>query len=222
VSRAAAIAFACAASLPLAGAAQPSDSSLPDGTYRYVVIDSGKSEATSLIRVSRSHGNLAIEEHASPMEDDEWSRRMLDPTTFATRSYSDNFDGKPAFTVTIDGSTAILAQGTATTKITALPGAPFLVFDYFVAPFFALPASLSGAATSTFSILVAGAEKAELLVTSAGVAKRPAGIAMADSSIAVTIGNSVGTLWYNPQTLVLDELDLPEARIVYKRVSTEP
>jgi hypothetical protein len=221
VSRIAAICFAFAASLPLAGATQPADTPLPDGTYRYVVIDSGKSGATSVIRVSRAHGDLVIEEHASPMEDTEWSRRTLDPATFATRSYSDIFDSKPAFTVAIDGRTAILAQATTTT-ISALPGAPLVVFDYFVASFFVLPATLHGAATATLSVVTVGAEKAEPLIASTGIAKRPVGIPMADASIAVTMGDIAGTLWCDPHTLVLDELDLPAARIVYKRVSTEP
>jgi hypothetical protein len=208
------------ASLLAAGAAQPAASPLPDGIYRYVIIDGGKSEATSVIRVTRSHGDLVVEEHASPMEETESSRRRLDPATFAMRSYEDDFDGKPLVALTIDGTTATLRQATGTTKISALTGAPFVVFDYFVASFFALPAILREAQTSTLSLVVVGADKAQPMTASASAAERPAGIATTDASIAVTIEDAIATLWYDPQTLVLNELDLPRSRIVYKRVST--
>jgi hypothetical protein len=206
------------ASLLAAGTAQPATSPLPDGIYRYVIIDGGKSVATSVIRVTRSHGDLVVEEHASPMEETESSQRRLDPTTFATRSYEDDSDGKPVVTLTTDGTTATLRQATSTTKISALPGAPFVVFDYFVASFFALPAVLREARTSTLSLVVVGAGQAQPMVASAGAAERPAGVAATDASIAVTIEDTVATLWYDPQTLVLNELDLPRSRIFYRRV----
>lgn len=59
------------ASLLATGTAQPGNSPLPDGIYRYVIIDSGKAVATSEIGVARLHGDLVIEEHASPMEPEE-------------------------------------------------------------------------------------------------------------------------------------------------------
>jgi len=209
------------AALLAAGTAQPASSPLPDGIYRYVIIDGGKSVATSVIRVTRSHGDLVVEEHASPMEETESSQRRLDPATFATRSYEDDSDGKPVVELTIDEATATLRQATSTTKIAALPGAPFVVFDYFVASFFVLPAMLREAGTSTLSLVVVGSDHAQPMVASASSAERPAGIAATDASIAVTIEDAVATLWYDPKTLLLDELDLPRSRIVYKRVSAE-
>jgi hypothetical protein len=209
------------ASLLAAAPAQPAGSPLPDGIYRYVIIDGGKSVATSVIRVTRSHGDLVVEEHASPMEETESSQRRLDPATFAMRSYEDDSDGKPVVALTIGGATATLRQATSTTKISALPGSPFVVFDYFVASFFALPAILREARTSTLSLVVVGADQAQPMVASASGAERPAGVATTDASIAVTIEDTRATLWYDPQTLVLDEMDLPRSRIVYKRISTE-
>jgi hypothetical protein len=107
------------ASLLAAAPARPAGSPLPDGIYRYVISDGGKSVATSVIRVTRSRGDLVVEEHASPMEETESSQRRLDPATFALRSYEDDSDGKPVVALTIDGTTATLRQATSTTKISA-------------------------------------------------------------------------------------------------------
>lgn len=214
-----ALSFAFLGSLPLTGTAQTPAAPLPDGIYRYVILDSGKPSGVSAIRVSRSGGDLVIEEHASPMEETEQSRRALDPLTFATRSYADESSGKPVFTLTIDGKTATLAQGTSLTKVSALPGAPFVVFDYYVGLFFHLPATLHAAKRSTFSLVTVGsALKAEPLVASVSNATRPVGVPRTDASMAVTIEGATGTLWYDPHTFVLDEFDLPTLRITFKRV----
>lgn len=201
---------------------QPVATPLPDGIYRYAVIDSGQPSATSAIRVSRSAGDLVIEEHASPMEENESSRRTLDPSTFALRSYTDASDGKPYFTLTIDGNTATaLRQGAPATKISALPRAPFILFDYFIGAFFHLPATLHGVATSALSLVVLGGDSVVPLIVTAGSAKRPAGVPPIDASATVILDGATVTLWYDPATFVLDECDLPAARIVYKRISTQ-
>jgi hypothetical protein len=204
-----------------ASAMQPVIAPLPDGIYQYTVIDSGQPSATSAVRVSRSGGNLVIEEHASPMEENESSRRTLDPSTFALRSYTDASDGKPYFTLTVNGNTATaLREGAPPTAISALPRAPFIVFDYFIGAFFHLPATLHGAPTSALSLVVLGGDTAELLIVSAASGKRPAGVPAIDASTAVILDGATVTLWYDPATFVLDECDLPAARIVYKRIST--
>ena len=213
---------ASAAVLLGATATEPVVTPLPDGIYRYAVIDSGQPTATSAIRVSRAAGNLVIEEHASPMEEAESSRRTLDPSTFALRSYTDASDGKPYFTLTINGNTAIaLREGAPAARVSALPRAPFIVFDYFIGAFFHLPATLHGAAASALSLVVLGGDTAEPLMVSAASAKRPAGVAAIDASTAVILDGATVTLWYDPATFVLDECDLPAARIVYKRISTQ-
>jgi hypothetical protein len=63
--------------------------------------------------------------------------------------------------------------------------------------------------------------KAEPLITSAGSATRPAGVAKTDANMAVIVEGTTGALWYNPETFVLDEFDLATLRISYKRVPSE-
>lgn len=202
----------------LTATAQASVGPLPDGTYRYEVFDSGKASGTSVLRVSRSGGDLVIEEHASPMEENEFSRRTLDPTTFALRSYSDISDGNQVAALAIHGDAATLTQDTATTQFSARPNAPFVVFDFAVGLFFHLPATEHGAGTPSFTVLAVGGEKAAPMSVSASSAKRPAAVAPTDASLDLTLGHEHITLWYEPQTFLLDECDLQAERISFKRL----
>jgi hypothetical protein len=207
-----------AAVMLLTGAGRSEAKPLPDGLYHYVVIDSGKPAGTSTIHVSRSNDAIVIEERASPMEEGESSRRELDPATFAVRSYRDGSAQLPFVTLTIDGESATLRRGTSTATLQALPGAPFVVFDYYVGSFFGLAAVLHAAQPSTMSFLDVAGGKVEPMAVSPSIAERPDGIPATDASTAVTIEEKIATLWYDPQTFVLDEMDAPAARISYKRV----
>jgi hypothetical protein len=198
---------------------------LPDGTYEYKIIESGKPLASSTIRVSRSSDLLVIEEHSSPMEATEWSRRTLDPSTFATRSFADDSDGNRIATLTIDGDTATLQQhdvlrnGVSTTKLSAPRGAPFAgVLDLNVGFFFHLPATLHVMRTATLTMAVYGFKNyAAPLLVSAGTAKQPEGVVKSSAGFAVRVDKANCTLWYDPRTFVLNELDCPAQRIVFKR-----
>ena len=130
--RALALGFAVGLSSLIGATVQPGSNPLPDGIYKYAIIDSGKPSGTSTIRVSRSNGQIVIEEHSSPMEATESSQRNLDPTTFVTNSFSVNSDGKRF--VTLDarrrdrnsGAARRHRKGTKTTTISAPSGATFI------------------------------------------------------------------------------------------------
>lgn len=194
---------------------------LPNGKYTYAIAERGKEVSTSTIVVSRAGGALLIDEHASPMEATENARRTLDPATFATRSYENDSGNRRILTVTISGNTATLQQGSVTTRIAAPPHAPFVISDMFVALFFHLPATLH--ATKTMHLTLAnlgfGGFKADPLAASPSRAGRPMNVPVRDSAVDVTFEGQTAILWYDPQTLVLDECDMPAIRFVFMRTS---
>ncbi len=223
-----ALGFAAGLSSLIGAAVRPGSNPLPDGIYKYAIIDSGKPSGTSTIRVSRSNGQIVIEEHSSPMEATESSQRNLDPATFVTRSFSVDSDGKRFVTLTLDGGTATLQQpdnsvkGTKTTTISAPSGATFIgVFDLNVASFFALAAALHAAHPPVAIANFAFDFNAALMNAGPSAAAPPEGVPANDVCIAMTDDKGTGTLWYDPQTFVLDEFNLAAARIVFKRVSSE-
>jgi len=223
-----ALGFAVGLSSLIGAAVPPGSNPLPDGMYKYAIVDSGKPSGTSTIRVSRSNGQIVIEEHSSPMEATESSQRNLDPVTFVTRSFLVNSDGKRFVTLTLDGGTASLQQpdnsvkGTKTTTISAPAGATFIgVFDLNVASFFALAAALHAAHPPVAMANFAFEFNAAPVNARPSTAAPPEGVPSTDVGIAMTEDNGTGTIWYDPQTFVLDEFSLPAARIVFKRISSE-
>ena len=214
--------------LTVSRASEPS--LLPSGTYTYVLCDGGcwNDSATSTFVVSRSKGTVLIEEHDSPMLPNEMTRRILASATFVTQSFTAYSDDKPEYVVSIDGNAATLRRAAEkqTTGVTARPGAPFVVADLFgVGAFFQLPATLRATGATHVTLASIGSEfKAEELSVSGTTAPRPANVPQPDAGITLTTpaktGDArTGTLWYDPQTRILDEFDLPGDRLVMRRIS---
>ncbi|MBV8726765.1 MAG: hypothetical protein JO233_03185 [Candidatus Eremiobacteraeota bacterium] len=194
---------------------------LPNGIYTYGILERGKQLATSTIVVSRVNGALTIEEHASPMEPGEKTLRTLDPSTLVTRSYTTGVPERTVATVTVSGNNAVLQDGTSTTRFVAGRGAPFAVSDLVVGFWFHLPATLHAAHARTLTLISLGfATKVGPLTASAGTAVRPSRAPKHDAAISVTGDGATGTLWYDPQTFVLDEFDVPTRQFVFARIAT--
>lgn len=69
------------------------------------------------------------------------------------------------------------------------------------------------------SIEYNGQLEAKTLSSSPATVRRPPTVPSGDAGVAVTFDGATGTLWYDPQTLVLDEFDLPASRVVVARVA---
>jgi streptogramin lyase len=217
----AALTVSCASQAP---------SQLPNGTYTYVICDGGcrKDSATSTFVVSRSDGTVVIEEHDSPMEPDQSTRRILDAKTYLTQSFAAYSAGKSEYVVTITGSSATLQEGSEkpAQRTVAASAAPFVVTDPFsVGVFFHLPATLHATGATHVTLASVGTEfKAEVLSVSSNVANRPTTVPEHDVGISITMSPSAnegrtGTLWYDPQTFALDEFDMPALRLVMRRIA---
>jgi hypothetical protein len=193
---------------------------LPDGTYVYTIVDSGSVASSSKIVVSRNGGKIVIAEHALPMEAGQVTRRILSAGTFATLSFTDDVDGKRISTLDVAGNNAVLAQYGRKTTLTAPAGTPFVVFDLNAASFFQLPAVLHFSATNHLALIELFTENSTTpLSASPSTAARPAGVPARDLAMDATVDAATGTLWYDPETYVLDEFDLPSQRIAFVRKS---
>ncbi|MBV9736556.1 MAG: hypothetical protein JO177_00180 [Candidatus Eremiobacteraeota bacterium] len=193
---------------------------LPNGSYTYAILERGKQLATSTIVVSRANGALTIEEHASPMEPSEKTIRTLDASTLVTRSYTTGVPERTVASVTVSGDNAVVQDGTSTMRFVAARGAPFAVSDLVVGFWFHLPATLHAARTQKLTVISLGfATKVGPLTASTSTAARPSRVPKRDSALSVTGEGATGTLWYDPQTFVLDEFDVPGHQFVFARIA---
>src|SRR5580698_9462568 len=194
------LAIALPALLLGTAATSPSVTILPDGTYRYVTTIGGRNIGSSTVVVRREGAAVVIEESASLAAITLISERKLEESTFATLSYTVDTGGKHAV-VTVLGNDATVTQDTNRAKITASPGAPFVVSDNLVAGWAQVPATLhaSGEKMLTLACLCGGFIAVPISV----IESRAGFVSLRDAN-----GLDV-RLTFDPQTYVLERLDVP-------------
>lgn len=214
------VAFCTAAAHPAAAsAAGPLAGALPSGVYRYAVRADAKTTATSTVTIARGT-SLEVTEAAALQGESVNTSRALDPVTFATRSWSGiNGDGTTD-TVTVTMQGAQYRHARSVTSLDAPARAPAAVFDFFVAEFVTLPAMLAATGATSYAeycVCIGGFQRKLVSVVPAS-APRPPGVPPQDRSVALSADGKTVTLWYDPQTFVLQELDLPQERLSYVRL----
>lgn len=216
---AAAILLFAATAAPVAGTGV-----LPNGTYRYQMNIGGKPVGSSTIVVSRSGSEIEIGESAALLGQGLVSRRTLIAASFQTLSYGADARGKH-FAVNLAGSRATLTVAGQSTKITAPAGAPFVVNDNMAAGFSLIPATLHVARAKgvTLACLCGGFVAVPApVVQNSETPARPQDVPARDASIAVSLQGMTATLWYDPETFVLQEFDLPSQALALKLASYDP
>jgi hypothetical protein len=189
---------------------------LPNGTYFYEIAENGTTETTSKIVVARTPAGILVSEHAVPMEAAEVTRRTFDGATFAARTFTDEVDGHAYTTVTIAGNAAVLERSGSKTTLAAPADAPFAVFDAFAASFFQLPALLRASPANRLTLANLFFGSATVALTAVrGTAIRPKRVPASDVCTQVTLDGKPGALWYDPVSYVLDEFDMPAARMSF-------
>ncbi len=195
---------------------------LPSGTYRYETSIGGHSVGSSTIVVARSGGTLDVGESASLAGRSLTSNRKIQETTFANLSYVADANGQHG-TLTFAGNEATFSAGAAQSKIAAPAGAPFVVSDNMVAGFALIPATLrvTGAKELTLAC-ICGAFVAVPVTIAGHPAVPPAGVPPGDAAVTVEIEGQTATLWFNPQTEVLDHFELPAQELTIALRSYDP
>jgi hypothetical protein len=193
---------------------------LPSGTYRYAIRVDGKTTASSSIVITHAAG-VTVQETVAVEGDSESTTRTLDPATFATRSWAWQSDDKPTSeTITITNAQATYRHADKATTIQAPAQAPAAIFDFFVAEFSTLPAMIRATGAKQYNeycVCFTGFAAKAITVVSASE-KRPAAVPAGDAALAIAADGLTITLWYDPQTLILRELDIPKERISYVRM----
>jgi hypothetical protein len=190
---------------------------LPDGTYRYAVKADGKQTATTTVTISHDASSVTVKETIGLDAQKLTTTRVLDPQTFSTRSWSAD---DPPTTIAVSVKSATYTDGKKTTTLDATASAPAAVFDFFVAEFATLPAMIHATGADRYNeycvCLTAFQTKAVAIVPPD--AARPAGALPGDVAMALRAEGKTVTLWYDPQTFIMRELDFPQERISYIRL----
>ena len=198
------------------GAAGTPAGVVPPGTYRYAVRSEGQIRTTSTVVISRDAASVSVAESMPLGGETEHTTRLLDPVTFATRSWTGSSDGS-SDTVTVATGSATYRHRGASTTLAAAGNGPAAVFDFMVAEFVTLPAMIhvTGAAHYAEYCVCLTAFEAKSIAVVPASAPRPQAVPAEDDALALTATGETATLWYDPNTFILRELDLAREHISY-------
>ena len=198
---------------------------LTAGTYAYVASIAGKESGKTTITVTRNaDGTTRIAEDGSGQANGmagTAKATMALGADAAPTAYAAHVDvGGTAF-----DTAAVFAGATATVDglggkqtFTLASGQHFAVLDGgLVSGFIALPVQASVWAGSSIAALVPiYGQSAPLVVDATAKPVRPNGIPAGDASVSVSAPIAL-VEWYDPATMILDELDVPSQGLVVAR-----
>jgi hypothetical protein len=196
-----------------------------DGTYTYVSSVNGATVGKTSITVTHASNGLVLAEKGAGSYNGE-SGTIEDTlsldSTLAPSSYnaSANFGDRPMkAALTFNGSSATQTGdiGTKTYDLVA-DAKHFVVLD--IGPFsgwFALPAQMTAWNNApALAIAPAFGHGFPLVASNQAATVRPKSVPAADDSIAVTQPVPF-TVWYDPKTLLVDEVEIPTQGVVVTR-----
>jgi hypothetical protein len=189
----------------------------PDGIYTYD-IDAAGQISQSTVTVKRDANGLHVDENTAIASKTATASLALDLTTLAPISYSAAYN--PGSSSPSSVAIAFNGQGASETvdeqsgqpiPIAPLVGAPRLVVldGALLAGFVMLPAIASISSDNSMTAIVAANGTAYPIVIDRKLkAAHPTTVPAGDTSVSV-ITPTAFTIWYDPRTFIMDELDVP-------------
>jgi hypothetical protein len=193
----------------------------PDGTYFYDLSVAGQ-VSTSTIKVERKSDGLHITDNSDLTGHMVTATLVLNATSLAPASYVATYDvgTEHSQDITISFGSAVASVNTfgQQTTLAAQPGAPHMVLLDGALPsgFLALPAAAAAARDSSLTAINAGALAAVVVSLNRIISvPRPANVPPGDVAVSV-VSPTAFSIWYDPRTFVMHELDVPLQNVVEK------
>lgn len=203
-----------------------------DGSYKYSVTRGGASVGSTVVTVKRAAPSITIHEveafgSVSETVDESLDGGDLSPTAYdstfpvtsdvnAVTAHVAFYSGGARFTIDgVPGSTDFRDE-TGTTRLVIVDGA-------LATGFLFLPAQIRAQALNIFTIYApSGAETFYSTINATATPPRPAGLPAPDVSLTVDgssqSGNIEFVVWYDPTSLIVDEVDVPTQQVTIARV----
>ena len=204
-----------------AGAAFPAP-----GTYRYTAAMNGQNIGAWSVSVSTTGSGTEIDEDSNAsvmgMQLSAKASLMLGPDLAPTK-YDGNYhtpSQNPSVSVTLTPTSATVA-GVFTSQPQQVALNPnthhFVVIEPgLLAGLFALPAQLGSWKDPAVTWITPATAQVQSLSTTSGEPPRPAGVPANDQVLSIERPTTV-TIWYDPSTLVPDEIAVPSQNAVLTR-----
>ena len=208
---------------PIAAPAAMVAAAPADGTYTYDLTIAGQT-TTSTITVKRQADGIHFTENSDIASHVVSAALVLNSASLAPAAYAATYDvGTPHsqdLAISFGGSVASVTTFGQQTTLVAQPGAPHFVLLDGAMPtgFFVLPAVAAAARDASLTAINAGALTAVAVSLNRDLSiPRPASVPSGDVAVSVVTPTAF-SVWYDPQTFVMHELDVPLQNVVEKFV----
>jgi hypothetical protein len=203
--------------------AAPGAAAPPDGTYTYDLTVAGQS-STSTITVKRQADGIHITENSEIESHVVSSALVLNASSLAPAAYTATYDVGTAHSqdlaISFGSNVASVTTFGQQTTLVAQPGAPHFVLLDGAMPtgLFVLPAAAAAARDASLTAINAGALTAIAVSLNRSLSiPRPASVPAGDVAVSV-VAPTAFSVWYDPQTFVMHELDVPLQNVTEKLV----
>lgn len=209
--------------------ADPPAAAPPDGTYSFSVIRAGSTVGSSTVTVKRVAPSVTVHEVETFGAVTETVDESLDQSRLASTAYASTFPVSTDVTAT---ARVALYNGGARVTLDTVPGSTdfkdesgtsslVVVDGAMVTGFLFLPAQVKAQGLSAFTILAPSQMNTlYCTVNATAAAPRPA-VPAPDLGMTIdctaSTGNTEFVVWYDPQSLVVDEIDVPTQQVTIAR-----
>ena len=213
---AASVALAADGALAAASAPPPAP---PDASYAFVLTQGGQKIGSSNVTIKRDAGSIAVHEVETfaNVNGQYVVDEVVEPVGLTPTAYSATFPLNQAVTVTAHlafdaGGARLTVDGTAGSadfRLAKDTTHQVVIDGLLMSGFLLLPAQVAAQRLTSFTSLEpANSSSMVLRVDTSGKPTRPSAVPAGDASLS--IGGPVNFVeWYDPKTMVVDEVDVP-------------
>jgi hypothetical protein len=218
-------ALACSLTAPLGAVAAPA-AAPPDNTYAFSVARNGQKVGASTLTVKRVGASIAIHEIETFTGVTDTVDEALDPETLLPGSYTSSFPltaevGITAHLAFYSGGARETVDGTTgETDFKLESGTSHLVVidGAMMSGFFFLPAQIKALSLTAFTALAPSrADTYDCQLDATASTTRPPAVPQADVSVTVDGTSPTGNVqfveWYDPRSMIVDEVDVPANQV---------
>jgi hypothetical protein len=219
--------------VPMRASAAPA-AAPPDGSYAFTVVRAGLKSGDSAVTVRRTAASIAVHEVETFVAVNDTVDETLDSGTLMPQSYVSSFPltsevGITAHLAFYSGGARETVDGTSgatdfrlengTTHIVVIDGA-------MMAGFLFLPAQVKALSLNSFTVLSPSrADTYNCRIDPSASPARPGTVPAADASLTVDGTSPAGNVhfveWFDPKTMVVDEVDVPANQVTIARVRSK-
>lgn len=224
------MALGCALMAGPVGAAGAPAVAPPDGTYTFVVMRAAQKSGDSTVTVRRMGASIIVHEVETFTGVTDTVDETLEPNDLLPTSYLTSFPltsevGITAHLAFYSGGAKETVDGTSgQTDFKLETGTAHLVVvdGAMMAGFLFIPAQIKALSLSAFTALSPSrADTYSCKVDLTAKPTRPPGLPETDVTVTVNGSSPTGNVrfveWYDPQTMIVDEVDVPAERVTITR-----